>query len=263
MTCEEQTASDLHETASDLKNGARTCAQPRTKSAQRRSQAVPVYGPVEPPWEKRAREARLAIRHHAELRGYKVYPVGVRMTPLDHDLAREEDCPDHKVYFLYGAGRIKIGFTAGEPLRREDNLGNQSPVHLDLVKIIPGGKVTEFRMHHRFRTDRLYGEWFRLSPALRSFIVSTPGSAARLEQVEDSYRRWLETELSHMKGERPMTLRLLDHTGQPTPHTSNSSQELVEIAKSMWPNQEPNTSDDDMPNGWSIQVDGFKPPVQV
>ena len=75
------------------------------------------------------------------------------------------------VYFAERDGRIKIGFSTA-PGQRAHSL------HSDLLAFMPGDLATERAMHHRFAEDRIAGEWFRPSPALRSFIAELQEQAA-------------------------------------------------------------------------------------
>lgn len=148
---------------------------------------------------KRARELMECV---AKMQGWTYVPPdqrGPRLTPLERDLARPEEHPEHTVYFLYGAGRVKIGFTTGDPLKREDALSAQCPVPLSLLKVTPGGKITEFRLHHQFRGERLYGEWFRLSDDLRAHILEDNSRAPMLAEADRAYIRWLRSELKTME----------------------------------------------------------------
>lgn len=174
-------------------NESRTCADADTNLTQPRSPAVP-----ESSIAKRARELMAAA---AKLRGEVYVPPTKRMTPLEYDLAREETDIDHTVYFLYAAGRIKIGYTAGDPDKRESVVGNHCPLPVSTVKIMPGGAVTEFRVHHQFRSDRLHSEWFALSPELESFIQDD-----RLKEAELAYLRWLKEELARMEAKHGSTV---------------------------------------------------------
>lgn len=74
------------------------------------------------------------------------------------------------VYFVYGdSGRVKIGYT-GDPLKRFGHLRTNCPDKLTLLGLIPGTKEDERQWHEMFRSDHLFGEWFRSTMALKREI---------------------------------------------------------------------------------------------
>jgi len=73
------------------------------------------------------------------------------------------------VYFIEGAGRIKIG-VAQDPQSRLDALQTGSPVPLNILAVCEGGYERESELHQRFVSSRLYGEWFYASAELMAFI---------------------------------------------------------------------------------------------
>ena len=73
------------------------------------------------------------------------------------------------VYFIDGGSRIKIGYTRFVE-KRLDALQRASPVHLTLVGLIPGNKVSEEYLHLKFIKIREHGEWFCKTPELLHFI---------------------------------------------------------------------------------------------
>lgn len=81
--------------------------------------------------------------------------------------------PTGWVYFIVcpDTSRCKIGFTKGQPEKRLAGLQTGSPSQLCLISMHPGTPETERRLHDRFAADRLHGEWFQLSHALRAYIV--------------------------------------------------------------------------------------------
>lgn len=77
------------------------------------------------------------------------------------------------IYFVRAveSGRIKIGYTAGDPLARLLDLRTGSPEELRLIGTIPGGMSDEGDLHRRFAVSRLSGEWFIPSADIVRFIA--------------------------------------------------------------------------------------------
>jgi hypothetical protein len=71
------------------------------------------------------------------------------------------------VYLVEGAGRLKIGVTTNVRSRMT-SLRGSSPVPLDLLAHINGGRTLEAHLHERFRAHRLHGEWFEDRPEIRA-----------------------------------------------------------------------------------------------
>lgn len=57
-------------------------------------------------------------------------------------------------------GRVKIGFTAGDPTVRLSSLSTGAGCRLQLLRVLPGSQPTEKWMHRRFADLRCFGEWF-------------------------------------------------------------------------------------------------------
>src|SRR5262245_53777709 len=75
------------------------------------------------------------------------------------------------VYFVRPRGMdyVKIGET--ECLaRRLSNLQSASPVKLEVLGVIPPGRVLEGELHRRFARHWVRGEWFRLDPDVLEYI---------------------------------------------------------------------------------------------
>lgn len=75
------------------------------------------------------------------------------------------------VYFIR-AGRtnaVKIGY-AKDPEARQRELQCASPHALHMLGYMPGTSFDEAEWHGRFADERIRGEWFTLSSALRSAI---------------------------------------------------------------------------------------------
>lgn len=84
----------------------------------------------------------------------------------------ERDAKTH-VYFVEGAGLVKIGYAAW-PIERFFNMLTCCPVPLSLLASMPGGPTIENDLHHRFADDRAHDEWFRRSPAMDEVIAAAP-----------------------------------------------------------------------------------------
>lgn len=79
------------------------------------------------------------------------------------------------VYFITsshgGEIRVKIGYTASDPMDRLRNLQCGSPVPLGIYTAFDGDKETERRFHETFAPLRLHGEWFLMKGKLRDFML--------------------------------------------------------------------------------------------
>lgn len=78
------------------------------------------------------------------------------------------------IYFVQpvGGGPIKIG-AAKNVAARVMTIQACSPVTLKVIATIPDKDLSyEKKLHHRFRTCRLHGEWFQPVPTLLNFIES-------------------------------------------------------------------------------------------
>ncbi len=80
----------------------------------------------------------------------------------------------HHVYFIGGAGFVKIGYT-NLISKRLAQFQIGSPVELTLLKTIEAGSASaasalEKRLHRKFSAFRHHGEWFTYSSEIRDFI---------------------------------------------------------------------------------------------
>lgn len=92
-------------------------------------------------------------------------PVRLRHTALPGDRAN----PTGFIYFVYCAGRIKIGFTTNVA-DRMNGLATSSPFPISLLLTIAGDIEDEQMMHCRFAGDRANLEWFTASTDLLDFL---------------------------------------------------------------------------------------------
>jgi hypothetical protein len=88
---------------------------------------------------------------------------------------------DAYVYFIQAdeAGPIKIGFTAGDPQARLNQLQTGNPSALKLLGAIKGTTAKERELHAALSEHRLQGEWFKPHPSVVSAIdaeLSVPQS---------------------------------------------------------------------------------------
>lgn len=78
------------------------------------------------------------------------------------------------IYYIGSAetGRMKIGYTAGDPVKRLRALQTGSPTKLALFAMHPGTQELEQKLHNQFADARLHGEWFDASDELLIHLAS-------------------------------------------------------------------------------------------
>ena len=86
------------------------------------------------------------------------------MIPARHDAPSGQ-----YIYFVYSAGRIKIGFTRTTDVRHKQ-LTSTGPFPPVLILLIPGAIQDEQALHTQFADDRLHGEWFTPSETMRNYL---------------------------------------------------------------------------------------------
>lgn len=93
------------------------------------------------------------------------------------------------VYFIYCAGRIKIGHTNDLRVRLKQ-ITMHAPALPTAILVVKGGREVEQELHDRFAADRLHGEWFRLSEPLRGLLRRRlcPVGRASLKRVEADFK---------------------------------------------------------------------------
>lgn len=77
------------------------------------------------------------------------------------------------VYFILAreVNRIKIGMTISVQKRLE-NLKRASPIKLELIGVIEGGRKKEKELHLRFRGFHIQSEWFEYEKPIQDYIES-------------------------------------------------------------------------------------------
>ncbi len=85
------------------------------------------------------------------------------------------DGTDGHVYILsaLATGHIKIGVSADVD-RRVTGLQTSVPGGVKLLHTEPGGPVRERELHAQFQADRVNGEWFKHSDAIKCYLASSP-----------------------------------------------------------------------------------------
>lgn len=77
------------------------------------------------------------------------------------------------VYFIESAGRVKIGYTTHLGKRLAD-LNTSSPTKLTVMDYARADKAVERMLHAELASERVVGEWFRLSDKTQDllFLIS-------------------------------------------------------------------------------------------
>lgn len=93
------------------------------------------------------------------------------------------------VYFIYCAGRIKIGYSS-DVERRLSGIATGSPFRPIVLLTFEGSIEAEREVHAKFAEDRMHLEWFRLSDPLRRYLVKRidADTLAAFRKAEDDFR---------------------------------------------------------------------------
>jgi hypothetical protein len=104
--------------------------------------------------------------------------------PKDYPREGNPSAPHaYYVYFIYCAGRVKIG-RAMDVSARLNQISTGSPFRPTLILAVSGSLSAEAEVHARFAQDRVHREWFKLSDHLRRYLnnrLDEQGKAALLE----------------------------------------------------------------------------------
>jgi hypothetical protein len=126
------------------------------------------------------------------------------------------------IYFIQAggpSGAIKIGYTARDPQARLADLQTGCPHLLALLGSAPGTMVEERKIHERFTSLRLQGEWFSATLELLAFVDGVqwagrnvplpdpeperpPGLFGLTFQQADAIRGYIEAQRALFRGER-------------------------------------------------------------
>lgn len=115
------------------------------------------------------------------------------------DRREAEQAKTHHVYFLYSCNLIKIGTSRDYVRRIVGDIAPYSAAPISILKVIPGGKILEGRLHSRFEAAHAQDEWFDLSPELRTYLNEDERTSEALAGAEESYRDWLKEELAYQE----------------------------------------------------------------
>ena len=85
------------------------------------------------------------------------------------------NCTSTMVYIIKSEnGWYKIGH-AGNPRGRFNNIQANSPIKLDMIAVVPGGKFIEHKLHNLFSySRRKHSEWFKSCPEIETYIRALP-----------------------------------------------------------------------------------------
>lgn len=109
-------------------------------------------------------------------------PVG--LTGRDLEIQEILEQPSH-VYFIYSAGRVKIGYSTNWRSRTEA-VCQGCPHHAELILVMPGDMKLERGYQALFHEYRESGEWFRCDGKMREFLYKFASETGReiLEMAE-------------------------------------------------------------------------------
>lgn len=111
------------------------------------------------------------------------------------------------IYFVQAGkgGDVKIGYTENDINKRFADLQSANSKQLVLLATLDGNRNTERALHRQFKNDRVRGEWYRFSNALRDFLYSTDPHRVNPEEsiiFKDGYNidsRLAEIEKFHIE----------------------------------------------------------------
>lgn len=101
------------------------------------------------------------------------------------------------IYFVYSAGRIKIGFTRGTDVRHKQ-LTSTGPFPPVILLLVYGTVQDEQALHAQFDDERLHGEWFVLSGKMREWLRRRLCDIGRVsfDQAEADFRDYCQSFLN-------------------------------------------------------------------
>lgn len=142
-----------------------------------RSQAVAMLDKAEIPYRNGPRKQIFLTYRNAE----RVRAAFARLQEIGPRYGAAED-RSANVYFIQAGDKVKIGISINVKARMT-KMQVGSAEKLELLLTLPGGAEHEKRLHTLFASDRLSGEWFSMSAAIRNFI--TESSHETSHEVDD------------------------------------------------------------------------------
>lgn len=99
----------------------------------------------------------------------------------------------------------KIGFTAGDPIKRMRGLQTGAPAPLVLLAVHPGTMEDERKLHEQFAEHCVHGEWFAPSEQLLERVSLVTWIAAKQAIACDAeVPDWVRTGLITMNEMNPL-----------------------------------------------------------
>lgn len=133
-------------------------------------------------YQRHAERIRAEAKHrYATDPAFKAQHIKAgRASSMQRSITREErrkSPPSSKIYFVQESipdGFIKIGYTTQQMTGhrgRLSDLQNGNPRRLVVLATMPGTKLQELELHHRFDASRAMNEWFHPTPDLLAYIA--------------------------------------------------------------------------------------------
>jgi len=152
--------------------------------------------------ERRAiREAR-AVEVIKSIRPPPPEPYTGKLSPREIELMEILDQPSH-IYFVYSAGRVKIGYSTNWR-SRVDAVCQGCPHHAELILVMPGDMKMERGYQALFHEYHESGEWFRCDGKMREFLQHFSSEVGRdaLEMAEAHFAELNAPESTVSRGDR-------------------------------------------------------------
>ena len=96
------------------------------------------------------------------------------------------------VYFVRAGGALKIGFT-GDLKRRLGRMQPETPEPLILIGVVRGGEPLERELHRRLSSDKISGEWFKLSDEVIATVASVLRSPRAVMRTPQPVREFIKS----------------------------------------------------------------------
>ena len=79
-----------------------------------------------------------------------------------------------RIYFASAGDFIKIGWARSDVAARIAAMQVGCPLRIKLLRTRPGSLRQERRLHEKFASARVHGEWFHATAELQAYIFKTP-----------------------------------------------------------------------------------------